>query len=110
VRSIDLERKRKKKFKLGETLYPFLYNDLRLSACRSADKERGTSPLKAVRSIVPMTGEHEEPRRNINEEKRAVSTKSYVSQRISQTFTPFYFYGISYVWQGYYITAVQMES
>jgi hypothetical protein len=57
-----------------------------------------------------MTGEHEEPRRNIKEEKRAVSTKSYVSQRISQTFTPFYFYGISYVWQGYYITALQMES
>jgi hypothetical protein len=79
-------------------MYPFLYNDLRLSACRSADKERGTSPLKAVRSIVPMTGEHEKLRRNINEEKRPVyiyirkmGKKIYVSQRIRQTFTPFYF-------------------
>ena len=99
-------------------MYPFLYNDLRLSACRSADKERGTSPLKAVRSIVPMTGEHEKLRRNINEEKRPVYIYIYekwekrytlVSASVKHSHRSI-FYGISCVWQGYYITALQMES
>jgi hypothetical protein len=101
---------RKKKVHLQETVYPFLCNDLRLSACRSADKERGTSPLKAVRSIVRWQG-NTKNHGGISTQKRArcIRKATLVGASVKHSHRSI-FYGITSVWQGYYITALQMES